>query len=190
MYLVVGLGNPGTKYSLNRHNIGFMLIDHWLTTLGISSPRWKKDFQSENLVFEIEGQKICAVKPQTFMNLSGESVQSLMAFYKIPLQNLIVIHDEIDQPFGAFKIHKNRGHAGHNGIRNISQLLGPDYARLRLGVGRPQVPEMNVADYVLQNFSIEELTQMNHFLDKGCEALEKMISDGVEKAATLYNNQK
>ena len=86
MYLVVGLGNPGTKYSLNRHNIGFMLIDYWLTTLGNSNPRWKKDFQSENLVFELEGQKICAVKPQTYMNLSGESVQSLMAFYKIPLQ--------------------------------------------------------------------------------------------------------
>lgn len=190
MHLVVGLGNPGSKYALNRHNIGFMCIDYWLASLGNTSPRWKKDHESENLIFEWEDKKICVVKPQTYMNLSGQAVQSLMAFYKIPLQNLIVIHDEIDQPFMNFKIQKNRGHAGHNGIRNISQLLGMDYARLRLGVGRPTNPEMNVADYVLQNFSKEELGQMNQFLDKGCEALEKMITVGAEIAANYYNGQK
>ena len=188
MWLVVGLGNPGSKYQLNRHNIGFLCVDYWLESLGNSNPKWKKDHHSENITFDFEGEKICVVKPQTFMNLSGQAVQSLMTFYKIPLQNVIVIHDEIDQPYGAMKIHKNRGHAGHNGIRNISQVLGnADYGRLRLGVGRPAHPEMNVADYVLQNFTPEEMRGMPEFLSRGCDALEMMIKDGVDKAATLFN---
>jgi PTH1 family peptidyl-tRNA hydrolase len=190
MWLVVGLGNPGTKYKLNRHNIGFLCIDFWVEALGHSNPRWKTDHQSENFTFEWEGEKICVVKPQTYMNLSGESVQSLMAFYKIPKERLIVIHDEIDQPFNAMKIHKNRGHAGHNGIRSISQLLGSnDYARLRLGVGRPIEPQMSVADYVLQNFSREELENMPAFLNRGCDALEMMIKKGVDQAATHFNGK-
>lgn len=190
MWLIVGLGNPGPKYQLNRHNIGFLCLDYWLESLGNSSPRWKKDHSSENLTFDLEGEKVCIAKPQTFMNLSGQAVQSLMTFYKIPIQKLIVIHDEIDQPFGAMKVHKNRGHAGHNGIRNISQLLGSaDYGRLRLGVGRPPTPEMGVADYVLQNFSKEELQGMPDFLDKGCDALEMVIKEGVDKAATLFNGK-
>lgn len=187
MWLVVGLGNPGKKYQLNRHNIGFLCIDYWMESLGNSSPKWKTDHNSENLTFEFEGEKICVVKPQTYMNLSGQAVQSLMAFYKISLDKLIVIHDEIDQPFNAIKVNKNRGHAGHNGIRNISQLVGMDYARLRLGVGRPANPEFNVADYVLQNFSTEELKSLPEFLSKGCDALEMMIKEGVDKTATLFN---
>ncbi len=188
MWLIVGLGNPGQKYHLNRHNIGFMCLDYWMSALGNPTLRWKKDHQSENLTFDFEDQKVCIAKPQTYMNLSGQAVQSLMSFYKIPQTQLIVIHDEIDQPFGALKIHKNRGHAGHNGIRNISQLLGTnDYARLRLGVGRPPHPEMNVADYVLQNFSQDELKAMPEFLSKGCDALEMMIKEGVDKTASLFN---
>lgn len=190
MFLVVGLGNPGSKYQLNRHNIGFLCLDYWLESLGNKNPSWKDSHHSLNLTFDFEGEKICVVKPQTYMNLSGQAVQSLMAFYKIPLQNIIVIHDEIDQPYGALKVNKNRGHAGHNGIRNISQLLGTnDYARLRLGVGRPPHPEMNVADYVLQNFSKEELAAMPDFLHKGCDALESIIQNGVDRAAALFNGK-
>lgn len=187
MHLIVGLGNPGKQYALNRHNIGFMLLDYWIQSLKIATSRWKNEYNSEFMSFDWEGKKIGLCKPQTYMNLSGESVQALMSFYKIPMENLIVIHDEIDQPFGAMKIHKNRGHAGHNGIRHISQLLGPNYARLRLGVGRPPHPDMSVADYVLQNFSKSELEQMNQFLDKGCDALESMLEEGVDKAATKFN---
>jgi PTH1 family peptidyl-tRNA hydrolase len=190
MWLIVGLGNLGQKYRLNRHNIGFLLVDFWVESLRDSNPRWKSDHQSENALFDWQGERICVAKPQTYMNLSGEAVQSLMAFYKIPKEKLIVIHDEIDQPFSAFKIHKNRGHAGHNGIRNISQLLGSnDYARLRLGVGRPLEPQMSVADFVLQNFSKDELSQMPSFLEKSCKALEMMIKEGVEKAASLFNGK-
>jgi PTH1 family peptidyl-tRNA hydrolase len=187
MFLIVGLGNPGKQYSLNRHNIGFMLLDHWVEKLRIPQNRWKSENQSEFISLDHKGTKVGLVKPQTYMNLSGQAVQPFMSFYKIPMENLIVVHDEIDQPFGAMKIHKNRGHAGHNGIRNISQLLGPNYARLRLGVGRPPHPEMNVADYVLQNFSKEEMAQMPQFLDKGCEALETMLESGTDMAATKFN---
>lgn len=175
---------------MNRHNVGFLFLDYWLNSLGNDSPRWKKDHHSENLVFEFEGEKICVVKPQTFMNLSGQAVQSLMAFYKVTLDKIIVVHDEIDQPFNTLKVNKNRGHAGHNGIRNITQLLGTmDYARLRLGVGRPANPEFNIADYVLQNFSADEMQKMPEFLSKGCDALEMMIKEGVDKASTLFNGK-
>jgi peptidyl-tRNA hydrolase, PTH1 family len=188
MWLIVGLGNPGSKYQMTRHNIGFLCLDYWLESLGNKSPRWKKDHHSENLTFDFESEKICVVKPQTFMNLSGQAVQSLMTFYKIPLNKVIVIHDEVDQPFGAMKVHKNRGHAGHNGIRNISQVLGnTDYGRLRLGVGRPTNPEIQVGDFVLQNFSSEELGKMPEFLGRGCDALEMMVKEGVDKAATMFN---
>jgi PTH1 family peptidyl-tRNA hydrolase len=187
MFLIIGLGNPGKQYSLNRHNIGFMLLDYWVESLKIPQNRWKNENQSEFMTFDFEGKKLGLVKPQTYMNLSGQAVQPFMSFYKIPMENLIVVHDEIDQAFGSMKINKNRGHAGHNGIRNISQLLGPNYARLRLGVGRPPHPEMNVADYVLQNFSKEEMSQMSQFLDKGCEALETMLESGPDIAATKFN---
>lgn len=190
MWLIVGLGNPGTKYQMNRHNIGFLCIDYWLKSLGNKSPHFKNDHNSENLTFSFEGEKICVVKPQTFMNLSGQAVQSLMAFYKVPLQNLIVIHDEIDQPFGVLKIHKNRGHAGNNGIRSISQTLGnTDYARIRLGVGKSPNPEISVADHVLQNFSSEEMQQLPEFLSKGCDALEMMVKESVDKAASIFNGK-
>jgi len=190
MKLVVGLGNPGPKYHLNRHNIGFLCLDFWLESLGVASSRWKSDSQAEHVSFEFEGQKVVLLKPQTYMNLSGQAVQSTLAFYKIPLQNLVVIHDEIDQPFGAIKIHKNRGHAGHNGIRSISQLLGSnDYARLRLGVGRPANPEMSVADYVLQNFSKSEMDSLPAFLERSCDALEAILQSGVDKAASNFNSK-
>ncbi len=190
MHLIVGLGNPGPKYKLNRHNVGFLFLDYWLESLGNASPRWKSDHHSEYLTFDFEGKKVGVVKPQTYMNLSGQAVQSLMTFYKVEREHLIVIHDEIDQPFNQIKIHRNRGHAGHNGIRHISQILGSsDYTRLRLGVGRPPNPEMNVADYVLQNFSKEELLALPDFFHKGCDALEMILLEGFAKAATVFNGK-
>ena len=122
------------------------------------------------------------------MNLSGESVQPLMGFFKIPLDHLIVIHDEIDQPFGQMKIQKNRGHGGHNGIKSITGLMGTmDYTRLRLGVGRPENPQFNVADYVLGKFTQDEFSQLPDFLNKAGDALEAIMNDGVQKASTKFN---
>lgn len=186
MFLIVGLGNPGTKYALTRHNIGFMALDLFSESLGASSA-WKEEQKAFTLKVQIDGEQVLLVKPQTFMNLSGTSVQALMAFYKISPEKLLVLHDEVDQVFGQMKFNKNRGHGGHNGIRNISELLGPDYARLRLGIGRPPHPEMSVADFVLQKFSSEEMSKMPDFLNKAGDAIETFIFEGLQKASSQFN---
>ncbi len=155
MWLIVGLGNPGGEYKLTRHNIGFMAVDYFLQGLG--NPPMKNQFKAEISQVKWKDHQLIFCKPQTFMNLSGESVQPLMGFYKIPMDHLIVLHDEIDQPFGQIKIQKNRGHGGHNGIKSISGLMGSaDYIRLRLGVGRPANPNIPVSDHVLGKFAKEE----------------------------------
>lgn len=186
MWLVVGLGNPGGEYKLTRHNIGFMAVDYCLQGLG--NPVAKNQFKAEIFQTKIGEHQVIFCKPQTYMNLSGESVQPLMGFFKIPLDHLIVIHDEIDQPFGQMKIQKNRGHGGHNGIKSITGLMGTmDYTRLRLGVGRPENPQFNVADYVLGKFTQDEFSQLPDFLNKAGDALEAIMNDGVQKASTKFN---
>ncbi|UYL09483.1 aminoacyl-tRNA hydrolase [Bdellovibrio sp. SKB1291214] len=185
-WLIVGLGNPGGEYKLTRHNIGFMAVDYFMQGLG--NPSIKNQFKAEVAQATWQGHTLYFCKPQTYMNLSGESVQPLMGYYKIPQEHLIVIHDDIDQPFNQMKIHKNRGHGGHNGIKSISQLLGSqDYARLKLGVGRPENPNYPVADYVLGKFTKEEFDKMPDFLNKGIDAIESIILDGIQKASTKFN---
>lgn len=187
MWLIVGLGNPGAKYALTRHNIGFMAIDYLLKSLGAPPP--KTDFKALVNKFKWDGEEVVTAQPQTFMNLSGESVIPLMGFYKIPLENVIVLQDDIDQPFGQMRFHKNRGHGGHNGIRDISAKAGSmDYIRLKLGVGRPVNPEMNVADYVLQRFSDEEMAALPDFLNKSIDAVEALFKHGLQKASSQFNS--
>nr|WP_295905272.1 aminoacyl-tRNA hydrolase [uncultured Bdellovibrio sp.] len=186
MWLIVGLGNPGGEYKLTRHNIGFMAVDYFLQGLG--NPPVQNKFKAEIAQVKWKDHQLIFCKPQTYMNLSGESVQPLMGFYKIPMDHLIVMHDEIDQPFGQMKIQKNRGHGGHNGIKSISGLLGSaDYIRLRLGVGRPVNPNIPVADHVLGKFSKEEFEKMPDFLNRGLDAVESIILDGIQKASTKFN---
>lgn len=186
MYLIVGLGNPGTQYALTRHNIGFMAVDLFAESLNARTA-WKEEHKALTLKAQIDDQQVMLMKPQTFMNLSGQSVQALMAFYKISIENILVLHDEIDQAFGQMKFSKNRGAGGHNGIKNISELIGADYARLRLGVGRPPIPEMKIADYVLQKFSVEEFSKMPDFLNKAGDAIDTFIFEGLGKASTQFN---
>lgn len=194
MYLVVGLGNYGAKYAMNRHNIGFMCVDAWLKFLGEnpSDSSFREEHKALTKKIKLnrggEEKEILIAKPQTYMNKSGESVVSLMQFYKIQRSNLIVIQDDIDQAFGAMKIQFNRGHGGQNGIRNISELFGAaDYHRLKLGVGRPEHPGFDIGDYVLGNFPKDELSILPKFLDKGSLAIESFIFDGASKAATKFN---
>ena len=185
MWLVAGLGNPGGKYALTRHNVGFMALDAYATSIG--GPRWKEERQAFVTRFKMEDVEVLFAKPQTFMNKSGESVRALMDYYKIPIENLIVVHDEIDIGFGAIKIHKNRGPGGHNGIKSLNEQLGTqDYVRLKLGVGRPANPKMDVAAYVLQAFSNEEEAQLHDFLGVAGDAIESLIFDGLSKAATKF----
>lgn len=186
MYLIVGLGNPGSKYAMTRHNVGFMVCDYWLQSLGGSD--WRDEHKALTKKFKFDGHEVLLVKPQTFMNLSGESVVALMNFYKIDRSNLLVIHDEVDFPWGTLKMQFNRSAGGQNGVKNITQLLGTqEYARLRVGVGRPADPRFNIADYVLGNFSKDEQAVVEKILDTASDAVESFILEGLNKASTKYN---
>ncbi len=185
MFLIVGLGNPGVKYKLTRHNIGFLVIDALAEHLRISLQT--DDFKALSGKGKFADQDVILVAPQTFMNLSGEAVQPLMAYYKVPLENVLVVHDEVDIPFAKIKLQKNRSHGGHNGIRNIHEKIGSDYARLRLGVGRPTIPQMEVADFVLQNFSTEQGVALSDFIGQACDAVLDFVEEGFTKAQNKYN---
>jgi PTH1 family peptidyl-tRNA hydrolase len=155
MRLVVGLGNPGSRYVRNRHNIGFMAVEAIARRHGL--PGFRSRFKGELAEASIGGERVLLLKPQTFMNASGESVGDTARFFKILLSDILVIHDEIDLRPGKLRVKLGGGNAGHNGLRSIDALLGPDYWRVRIGVGHPGVKEL-VQPYVLQNFSSEELT--------------------------------
>ncbi|RME16429.1 MAG: aminoacyl-tRNA hydrolase [Bdellovibrio sp.] len=186
MFLIVGLGNPGPQYAFHRHNIGFMVIDALAQALQASSFGSEKKALVSKVLFQ--GHKILLVKPQTFMNLSGESVQALVHYYKIKLDHLLVVHDDLDLPFGQIKFLKNRGPGGQNGVKSIHSQLGTkDYYRLKMGIGRPQ--KGDVASYVLQNFSKEEQKLLPSFLELGIEAILCFIKEGASKAFSLYNGQ-
>lgn len=187
MWAIVGLGNPGTKYTLTRHNAGFLALDQLARGLGIELN--KSDHKAQMLKCSIEDQDVVFVKPQTYMNLSGQSVVSVMQFYKIEPSNLLVVHDEVDLPFGRMKLQKNRGSGGHNGIKSVSELLGTqDYLRLRVGVGRPSNTHVPVVDYVLQNFSDQEQKLLPEFLNLAADAIEAVIFEGYDKAVNRVNS--
>ena len=150
MKLIVGLGNPGAKYAGNRHNIGFMAVDRIATDHGFGP--WKGAFKGDVAEGRLGAHKVLLLKPGTFMNLSGQSVQAAMAFYKIPLEDVTVMHDELDLAPGKARVKQGGGHAGHNGLRSISGMLGEGYARVRLGIGHPGHKDA-VAAYVLHDFA-------------------------------------
>lgn len=179
MWLIVGLGNPGPKYELTRHNFGFLAIDALLGKLG--APASKMGFGGKVARFLL-GQEVCiALKPETFMNKSGSSVQQAMSFHKIPLENVVVIHDELDLPLGEIRIKKGGGVSGHNGLKDIARLVGPDFMRIRLGIGRPNFKGTE-ADYVLSPFSDQELVAAEEILQKTCDAIKILVAEGLDAA--------
>lgn len=199
MKLIVGLGNPGPKYQLTRHNIGFLFIDA-LVEVFEGQRRYKSEFKAETQKIKMAGIPVMVCKPLTFMNLSGEAVQPLMKFYGIRLEDLLVVHDEIDVPFGSLRFQQKRGPGGHNGIKSLHQLLGSDdYGRLRLGVSRPPVfvddegsrtgSELPVHEWVLQNFSADEQRRMPELLEMAIDGAEVWVKDGISKASTLFNSK-
>ncbi|MDR0727179.1 MAG: aminoacyl-tRNA hydrolase [Rickettsiales bacterium] len=153
--LIVGLGNPGDKYLNTRHNVGFMAVDH----LAGNEASWKKEKNALVAAINLDGQKVIFAKPQTYMNNSGIPVQSLIAFYKIPLENLVVIHDDMDLKVGDVREKQGGGSAGHNGIKSIDNMVGRDYFRIRIGVGHPRDNglQMDPADWVLGKFTNEQM---------------------------------
>lgn len=188
MFLIVGLGNPGAKYMLTRHNIGFMALDRYVD----KASAWKEERKAlvcRASITSASGEKhdVIFAKPQTFMNRSGESVRALMDFYKIDLDHILVIHDELDIGYGAIKIQRNRGPGGHNGLKSINEVLGSqDYTRLKLGVGKPPDPRWDIANWVLSGFFEDEAKLLPEYLDVAGDALESFMIDGYQKTATKF----
>lgn len=184
MYIVVGLGNPGNKYSGTRHNVGFHTVDLLAQRNGIKVTKLKfKALYGEGI---IAGKKVVLVKPQTYMNLSGQSVIDIVNFYKVDMKNLIVIYDDIDVKFGGLRI-REKGSAGtHNGMKSIIYLLQrDDFPRIRIGVGRPEVGDLG--DFVLSPFKGEEITIIKEVIEKATMATEAIIERDLQEAMNKYN---
>ncbi len=185
-YLIVGLGNPGREYELTRHNIAWECIDKSEKAQGLI---WRSKFKGLFTSFEASGNKYYFLKPQTFMNLSGESVQALMRFFKVPLNNILVLHDDIDLDFGLIVFKKGGGLAGHNGLKSINNLCGgPGFMRLRLGVGRPKYGA--VSDWVLSKFSSNDMVQLEAYLELVSSAIDEFVSKGFERASNKFSRKK
>lgn len=196
MKLIIGLGNPGAKYINTRHNIGFWVVDAWGAFENINfenTPKFKAEIAKIN-------NSLRLVKPQTFMNLSGEAVINLVQFFQVPLSEIVVFHDEIDLPIGIVRVKQGGGNAGHNGLKSLSQHLGsPDFWRIRIGVGRPSAerPDFEVADYVLGKpqesetnkyiIAIDEILDVRALIAEGKMEEVKQHFHKLEKLAMLKN---
>ena len=189
MLLVVGLGNPGKEYASHRHNVGFMAIDELARMARAEAFRDK--FSGEYARAEIAGEPAILLKPQTFMNLSGQSVQPAMAFFKIAPAQLIVLHDELDLPFGELRLKVGGGHAGHNGLRSLLACVGPgDFARVRIGVGRPPATfRGEVADYVLSGFDSAERAALPELVHRAAKIVVDVARRGLAAATKAANTR-
>lgn len=184
-FLIVGLGNPGREYRDNRHNAGFLLVDRLARLLEIAITK----VQHKALIGsgQMEGRKVVLAKPQTYMNLSGQSVGSLVRFYKIPLSQVLVAHDDLDLPLGTLRLRPGGGAGGQKGVASIIEQLGtPDFARLRIGIGRPP-GQMDPAAYVLQDFSSSERDLVDAALERAASAARLFVLNGLEAAMNQYN---
>ena len=186
-FLIVGLGNPGREYKDNRHNVGFMLVDRLAVRLNAHMSR----LQAKALVVSVnyEDKKLILAKPQTYMNLSGQSIQGLARFYKLPLENMIVAYDDLDLPFGTIRIRPGGGPGGQKGVASTIERLGTkDFRRLRIGIGRPP-GRMDPADYVLQNFAQADLILLSEILDRATEAALTFVTEGLNAAMNKFNGE-
>jgi len=180
--LIVGLGNPGSEYAQNRHNIGFMVIDELIKRQNAQKTS-SSSFKGELFKF----QNHFLLKPLTFMNLSGDSIVTVKKFYKI--DEVVVIHDDLDLPFGTLRFKFGGGHGGHNGLRSSDERISKDYARVRMGIGRPE-HKGEVASYVLSDFSKEENTYLSKWIQKSCEAIEFLLTNSLDDTSSLHTIKK
>ena len=184
-FLIVGLGNPGREYKDNRHNVGFMLVDRLMVRFNARMSRLQVKALVTSLTYE--SRKLILAKPQTYMNLSGQSIQGLAHFYKIPLENMIVAHDDLDLPFGTIRIRPGGGPGGQKGVASTIERLGSkDFRRLRIGIGRPP-GRMDPSDYVLQNFARADLPLLSEILDRAADAVMMFVTEGLNPAMNRYN---
>ncbi len=190
MKIFVGLGNPGQEYEKTRHNIGFMAVDMLQSTWNFSQWKDKKSFQAQVSEGELGGEKILLVKPLTFMNLSGQSVQSILNFYKEKNSSLVTVYDDVDLALGVVRIRTSGSPGTHNGMKSIVEHVGPDFARVRLGIeGRSPEQKLNqdLADYVLGRFGKSEQPTLNEVMAKTPDIFETLCKDGIAKAMERFN---
>jgi PTH1 family peptidyl-tRNA hydrolase len=185
-WLIVFLGNPGPKYDCTRHNAGFMTGDALSKKLGVSIDRLR--FKALTASADIGGEKVLLMKPQTFMNLSGEAVSEAARFYKVPPEHVLVVSDEISLPLGKLRVRPKGSAGGHNGLKSIIAALGSDaFPRIRIGVGAPPHPDYDMADWVLSVFRNQDLEDMRAAADRAAEAVITYVSNGPERAMNRFN---
>lgn len=187
VWLIAGLGNPGPEYERTRHNIGFRVADLLAERLGA---RFKRGRASAMVAEARDGQvRVVLAKPTTYMNLSGNAIAPLAKYFKVPVERVIVVHDEIDLPFGTLRVKVGGGTAGHNGLRSIVSSLGtPEFARVRLGVGRP-AGRTEAADHVLDAFSKAEEKEAPILVAEAADAVQEMLRDGIDRTQNRINTR-
>ena len=186
-YIIAGLGNPGSQYDLTRHNAGFMAVDKIAEEYKVKVDRIK--FKSLCNTFEMKGKKVLLMKPQTFMNLSGQSITEAMNFYKVPIENVIILCDDISLEPSKLRIRRKGSDGGHNGLKNIIDLSGKDtFPRIRIGVGQKPHPDYDLADWVLSRFTPSEQKLMAEGVEKAMRSCEFMVQDKIDQAMNKYNS--
>lgn len=189
MFLLVGLGNPGPRYQWTRHNFGFLLIDKIAETRALPEDAWLEKNDSLYARTHFKESEVLLVKPQTFMNLSGKSVQAWMQFFKIPKERLLVLVDDVAIPFGTLRLRPGGSDGGHNGLKHIDSVCGNGYARLRLGIGDAASP-VPMERFVLEKFSVEEQKRLPTLLGQMTECVETFLEKGVQETMNLWNGKK
>lgn len=185
LHLVVGLGNPGPKYAGNRHNVGFMVADRLAERC--EAPSWRDKFKGEFAKARLGRSEVVLLKPMTYMNLSGESVGAALKFFKVPVERLVVVHDELDLAFGTLRVKVAGGTAGHNGLRSIVQHCGgPGFVRLRMGIGRPR-GKQDVESWVLSDFDTMERAELPDLLDTAADAVAAVVEKGPRAAMNRFH---
>ncbi len=188
--LIVGLGNPGKDYEATRHNVGFQVVDAFATRCGAGEWKPNRNFRGDlSEILDSDGGKIHLLKPTTFMNDSGSCIQKVCSYYKIPPEDLIIVYDEINLPVAEVKISVKGSAGGHNGMDDILKRIHPSFTRLRIGIGQKPHKEMDLADFVLGKFSVEDQNSINASMDRYLECLERLIKDGAEKAMMHINRK-
>ena len=185
LWLVVGLGNPGPKYAGNRHNVGFFVLDLLAERMGARFKAHKG--RADVIEGRLAGQRVVLAKPSTYMNLSGGPTASLRDFFKVPVERIVVVHDELDIPFGTLRLKRGGGDNGHNGLRSLTQSLGTkDYLRVRWGIGRPP-GRQDPADFVLKDFAAAERKELPFHVDRAADAVEALLTGSLEAAQNTFH---
>jgi len=185
MYLVAGLGNPGREYERTRHNVGFLVADELARRFGVSV--WKTEFKSYKAESYFNNEKIVLLKPLTYMNLSGEALREVVRYYKIDIENVIVIHDELDIRFGRVKVKSGGGSAGNKGIESIIHLLGTrDFQRIRVGIGKP-LGGKEIVSHVLSKFASDEKEELEEIIITAADAAIEILKNGINSALNKFN---